>query len=389
MRNQCYAAVVGIQRLALRQCPALVILFTSSIVTLALGGTMVAKEPSQEVAAIIRGMRESHQRLLHVPGGIAFRYHLDVEQDKDRPRFAFIEGLNGYLGIKWPVLRSRVEGDMAGITVYEPGKGPKSVIMPMIREASFDFETGTSVAREGKLLGQIADFRHTYSAQFSYPLRMQFFIEMDQLHVPGETLETEYWLPEALEQHPYRIAGRERVSGVDCIILKRGEVDTVWIAKRNGYVVCKRELVYGEQVPFRERLFCEEIDEVAPGIWVPRRQTQQSIVMKDGITPVKLMLQLNDVAVGSVSDADMRVVIPEDTEIIEDMISGRTYRRSSGEGDPFDLGVQREREATYGQPSPTGFLWTIVGANVAIVLALVLWWFVRRRRRLEMDGGRG
>ena len=290
---------------------------------------------------IIQGIRDNHHRLLHVDGGIGIRYHMDVQQDPNKPVCIYHQGLDGSLNIRWPELRSREEGVMSGIIMRKKDKNVE-VKMPMVREGAYNFETMAGVSHDGDYLGQIVNYRHVFSSKNADPLRWQFYVEMDQYYVPGETMKTEYWFPNAIEQHPYELAGEESIDGIPCQIIKRPGLDTIWIAIKHGFTICRREYHYGLGQPLRERVRNLDLKEVVPGIWIPLRQIKESFDLANpGVLQVRYVLKVTDVKVGNLSDADVRVVLSDKIARIEDDITGKIYEPMSDKTKPLDESISR------------------------------------------------
>jgi hypothetical protein len=317
------------------------------------------------ISQIIKGIRDNHDRMLHIPGGIGIRYHVDVKQDPNNPVCVFHKGFDASLNIRWPELRSREEGLMGGIIVHN-GEQISEISRPTIREGSYDFETMAGVAHDSEYLGQIVNYRHAFSSN-AHPLLWQFYVEMDQYYVPGEAMKTDYWLPNALEQHPYELAGEEVINGVPCQILKRPNMDTIWIATKRGFVVCRREFNYGLGQPLKERVQNLDLKEVSPGIWVPLTQIRDTF---DLANPRKLLvryvLKVNDVNVGNLTDTDVRVVLSDKISRIEDYIAGKVYTPASDKTRPLDESISRFIYTYPGLSSRRLVFLSFLGLNILV-----------------------
>ena len=330
----------------------------------------VAQQP--DLAAVIEGIRENHRRLLHLPGGIAVEYKASVDQPPGIEAFLFPNGFDGHLRILWPQLYIRIEGG----TVVDAFTARRRVL-PNVREAMHDFDTLTGVSREGKVLAQIANFRHVFTAKHAYLLNIQHYVEASQMYVPGETMTTDYWLPNALEQNDYSIVGEETINGVSCLVVQRKAMDTIWVSQRHGFVVCRRDVHYGPGKPLRERTYNTNLKQVSPGVWLPMEQVRERYHPDTKKRSYTLTLRVTNYSVGDVEDKDLAVIIPKDIDVIEDHLRGVVYRgRTMGLADDEEL--IRVTKADLGrQGGIRGFL---IALNVAIVLAVLIW-LVRRRTR--------
>lgn len=329
-------------------------------------------EPAPSVAETLAGIRESHKRLLHVAGGIGITYRLEVEQDAAHPVFVWTQGLDGVLNIRWPELRCRVEGPMAGYMVYKQGKYVRET-RHTIREANYNFETHAGVGRDDKMLGQIVNYRHAFSAILGFPLLMQSYVEMEQYYVPGENLKSEYWLPNALEQNAYSREGQEVLNGIPCDVVRRRDLDRIWVATKHGHVVCKREYHFGVGKPLRERLQNMDVREVAPNVWMPWRQVREEFdADRPGALKVRYLLNVRAVSVGRLSEEDTRVVLDEKTAKIEDQVTGTLYESAQQKGKTFDSAVQRAQETNLAlaSTSPSRTTWLLAGVNVALAIGI-------------------
>jgi len=328
-------------------------------------------DKSNEIVKTVAGIRNSHNRLFHVPGGIGIHYRLDVEQDSRNPVFVWRNGLDGSLNIKWPEMRCRVEGQMSGYQVQKDGKNFEET-RPTIREANYNFETQAGVGRDGTLLGQIVNYRHAFSAIMGFPLVMQCYVEMDQYYVPGEALKTAYWLPNAVEQHSYKLRHAEATNGIPCQVLERSGLDTLWVATGHGYVICKREYHFGVGKPLRERVQNLDLKEVAPAVWIPLRQIKEEFDSEvPGKLKVRYTLKVLETKVGKVSDNDIRIVLDENMAKIEDYINGKLYEPAANNGKPFELRVQSALESNLKPPSNTLFRTSFL-LIVCLVLGIMM-----------------
>jgi hypothetical protein len=343
---------------------------------------------TEKLKAIIDGIRESHNRLLRYPGGIAIRYRLDFKEDPGkRSHFAFKRGLNGSLHVRWPELYCRVEGVMS-VQIRKQGQFVPSTT-PIIREGSFNFETFSGVARDGDFLGQIVNHRDSFSANSGLPLRYQFFAEMDLYYEPGKDYKTDYWLPQALEQYDYFIGGDKLINGIPCRILHRQGMDTMWLSLSHGYMICQREFHYGVGKPIRERIQNTDLKEIAPGLWFPMTQIKEEFDTSGG-HQATYTLRVSDLQLGKVTDSDVRLVLPASVQYIEDHITGKTYRPSHGSDvDQFDAAMQRARESNPTLVStPFRRRVTILLLNVSAILVIAIFWQRRHAKSSQLSSSK-
>ena len=207
---------------------------------------------AQDIMQIADKMRASRDRLLQLPSGFIMDYEVNVDQNDDKPYFIWSQSVRGRLGIKWPQLYTKVEGKMLLITTTAGIR--RRVAKPAVREADYNFESKTGAGREGNQLVQITDYRHAFSTDSCFPLWWQYFVEMDQHYYPGDTLETDFWLPNALKQEPFKVVRPETINGISCVLLVNGDVDKMWIAQNRSYVIIRRERFSPENGKLLHRL---------------------------------------------------------------------------------------------------------------------------------------
>ena len=326
------------------------------------------EETPEEIAA---AMRDARKHLLQLPGGWAMHYKLSVtEAEPSKPQFVFPEIDQGLLAVRWPRIRSRIAAKMYTF-VDKPGGNVERQVIDTVREGDYDFELQVGAGREGTSIVQHTNFRHAFSANLCYPLVFQYFSEMDQHYVVGETLETEYWLPDAIEQHSYSIVGRKEVDGIPCIVLERQDYDTIYVAEKHGYVVCQRDLRYGPGRPLRESVKNVSLKEIAPDVWIPMRQTKALYDSRSGKLRYRLTLDVTKIDVGQVADAMLYIEIPQNAEAVEDFVLGQSYRRLPGDNASYEAILRNARRLIQlrGRPQAT---WTFLYAGLAILLAALI-----------------
>jgi hypothetical protein len=334
---------------------------------------------ANEVAEIANSIRKSQEKVLQLQGGIQFKYEITAEQQKASPYFLYAEGLTGHFQAKWPRIHNKINGIRYGIVILDEKTGkPVKVKQADEREGSYDFHTRTSIVREGHELGQIVGERHAPTAEAVFPLAAQYMVFFSRLYSPSRDLQTKYWLPNALEQKDYIVAGRETVAGISCVVLKRPEVDVIWIADEHGYVVCKRELKWSKDKNLRERMECSELTEVAPGCWLPQKIIQDTY---DRDAPGKRLYQLtirvSDIEVGHVSDDLLTVEFPKGIQRVEDYVTGVTSTKPPGANEQESLEMAISSVLHIGgsniQSDVTTTTWraTFMLCNIVVILGLV------------------
>jgi len=252
-----------------------------------------------------------------------------------------------------------------------------------VREANYNFETGTGIGRDGDDFGQIVNFRHPYCADFAYPLRWQFYPEMDREYVRGAKLKTEYWIPDALEQNTYTRGGDESVDGISCVKLQRAGLDTIWIAKNVGYLICRRDFHFGLNKPVRERVQNLEPKELAPGVWIPMRQIREEFD-QDGSFLARFELRVENTTVGAIGDKDLEVILGERMMRIEDHITNKIYEPiASLNLDEMIEQAKKSAPQLYHASNPQRLTALLVTSNLVLAILLVVIW---RRRRPNTGG---
>lgn len=329
-------------------------------VTFVLFSCLASADDLPSIDAIVQNIRQGQNRLLHAPGGISITYRNRVDQPADGP-IAFREG-QGIIRIKWPLLYSRFEA-------YFKGAGR------LVREASYDFEKKHSTALEGKTEAVLAPYRHAWSANYLYPLRFCYFVQADQYYLLGQDLKTDKWLPNAIEQNSYTVQSGGTVDGVSCILLQRPGIDSLWLAPSRGYLVCRRELTFGEGSSLRERTINRNFREVMPGGWLPMTFMQEHYDQKTGRRTHTFHLEIKDVSIGSLSDQNLVVAIPKDVLQIDDQFR-HMVARNPQHTRPFTTALAEARRQISGQRAKEwrGVRnWSILAAALGALLVVLLW----------------
>lgn len=335
----------------------------------------------QNLGDLAEEMGKSHRALLTYPGGFRIDYRIGVEQNRDELNYIFADGLTGTVAVKWPQMKVRNHGKMHGISERDRHGKWKNTTDMCTREATYNFETKTGITVDDNRYAQVCNFRHAYTADSAHPLRWRFFVETSQDYFPGETHKTEYYLPNALQQHEYSITGHESINGAPCVVLRRGEIDTLWIATQHGHVVCKREFRYGDKVPLRERVTNADLREVADGIWVPFRQINE---MFDKANTNKRLFRLDltvvDFAIGNVPNNAVELTIPKEVRRVEDFVSNKVVSAYGNEEDRFDRAIQREEERSATALADRELRWIIILTALAALLGAKLFVAYRHSR---------
>jgi|GEM_PF-5623477 len=354
-----------------------------------LAATASPDVPVDDVTKIEAGIKAAHERFLRHPGGIGIHYRLEFEPNPNETAyFVFREGMNGLVNVRWPELRVRVEGLFFKSPVG--GKNQKKGEKPTnqkptnhVREANFNFETFTGVMHDGDNLAQITTYRDPFSSASAYPLRFQFFAEVDQSFQKGPEYQTNYWLPHALQSGGYTVTGSETVNGIPCQVLRKKGLDAIWVATDHGHVVCKREHHYQIGKAIRERTVNSELKEIAPDVWIPMRQVKETFVDRaDGVLEAKYTILVTEVKVGTVSDSDIRVVLPDTVRRIDDMITRKVYKPNTNTADKLDTAIQQAQESNLalGKSARRERLYTMLLALSAGGLGVLVVYSYRRWR---------
>lgn len=327
--------------------------------------------PPETVAELVELVRAAQFRLLKYPGGFSFDYRVNVQQDPEEPYFVWEEGIDGHFAVKWPVVRTLNRGKFSGFT--DQGKDGKPAEQSRMheRESSYDFSQGISVARDGNLVGQIANFRHAFSAKTMFPFHMQSFEQAEQLFVLGQTLKTDYWLPSAMENREYSIRDVESVDGMPCIRVECKGIDSIWFAYQHGYVVRKR--LFGTPGQFREELYNDDLIELGDGVWLPQLQTQVQFDKQDKRL-VHLALKVSNLETGDVEDQELAVQLDGRVAQVDDFVTGRFYVGNGIGDDRFEQAVASAQPA----PKKNNWYLTLVLLQVIVVLG---WFLLTIRRR--------
>jgi hypothetical protein len=356
---------------------------TCILVAAMLVGDCRADDEFPTIVEVVHQLTAAHAMLLQLPGGWLMDYRLTVKEASGSEHFSFPQGLIGKCAVLWPVLRSRVEGKMRVLVEKQPK------LLPTIREGNFNFETGLSLAFDGEHVGQIANYRHPFSSNYAYPLRLQCYQEAEQWFGPSARSDDEFSLPAALEtyQAEYVIEGWEEVAGVSCIRLSRPGLDRMWLAVSHSCTLMMREFNYRIGGPLRDRYSSERLTELSPGVWFPLLQRHETYG-KDGQILIERVLEIVETRVGDLSSKDTDVVFSATLERVEDLIDRVVYQRPAAQSEAAILDesvLHALKEVPLGMwafVNRSALLEVVLWLNLAILLGIALAWWAFRRRPL-------
>jgi len=331
--------------------------------------------------ALVKGIREAHFSLLHIPGGISLEYRMEIEQSLTEPMLIWVEALDGLLNIRWPHLKSRNEGKM----LVERDK--TKVVVPALRQGNYDFEAHSGVGQDSTWLGQITNTRHSFSASTCYPLKLLFFSESDQHYKLSDdkSFKSGRLLPHALEQYPYEVLRTEEIQGLTCTVVSRKNADmrdTIWIAPASSYTVCRREWHLPDGTLFG-RVVNDDLREIAPRVWIPFHQTEEIFGGPKRLDKrvLKTDLIVKKARVGDLRTEELEIVLGNDVKYIENHITGEVVRKPTDPlYDPFEEAIGKSRTARY--PWQT----ILIIANIVVVGLVLANALLRRRASRTMAG---
>lgn len=338
---------------------------------------VVGDSRAKDVADIAQQMRKARDELLHLPSGFILDYRADVEHDPDNPAFTFIHGADGVLGIKWPHLFCRLEGDIYVTT--ETAGIRQRVVEPRVREGDYNLETKTGAGRSGGNI-QITDYRHARSAD-CLPLYFQYFQECSQRYYPGIEMKSQLFLPNAFASEVFEVVGREAIAGVNCIVVANGDLDKIWIAPNHSYVVCRRVRRSPATGHLLERLEASDLREIGTGVWFPMHQVQEKFHKETGKLRRTLTLTVTRVVTHGVTSDQLQIMIPEDFTSFEDHITGR-YMLNVGATRSDDEAV-RDAEVLLSAPIYYARLRGIASLtllSLCLLIAIGVLYGIRRRQ---------
>lgn len=341
-------------------------------------------ESLPSVAEVAAAIEVAHQKLMRYPGGIKIEYALGVDQPPERPEFVYHDGLTGYFAWHWPMFRCYVKGKVSG--VQELGKDGKmhATARDRWQDADFDFRqgVGTTLLENGRL-AQVSRQRQPANTDNCFPLIAQSWSEMSRFYVPNQKSTTnDYFLPDALHNAPYRVARREAVEGVSCLVLEWPGHDKIWIADQQNYVVCQREFRAKQGKHLCEKIVATDLREIGNGVWWPFRQARDQYDVRDGHFLCKLTVATTKVSRGHVAQEQVRVAVPESVERIEDFAAGKFIDKTRVKKKKQDWAAVVEQISTIGTRDPvsTNYRWSILWTLVIAVEVTVLVVILRRWR---------
>lgn len=340
---------------------------------------------SSDIQSIVDSMESNQEKLLHLPGGLEFTFEITPDQRGKSPYFIYAEGLRGDFRAKWPRIYCKLVGVRYGVVVLDLSRKPIKGKQLDQREASYDFNTKTSVVRQNIELGQIIGSRTEETSTAVYPFSTQYAVPFSREFFPGEKMKSDYWLPNAIEQNSYSVVGQEEFEGALCHIVERSGWDKIWIAAEKGSIVWRRELKWGFEGGVRERMQCLAAEEVAPGVWLPTRIMFDSFDRDNKDKRLyRLNIKVNNVHVGNVSEESLTVTFPKEILRVEDYVSGVFSQIDPGENEQEKLllaltSVQRIGNTDIEKNSANRPLAiSLVLVNVIVILGIVIVLISRR-----------
>jgi hypothetical protein len=212
------------------------------------------------VEQIAAGVRDQHEKFLHLDRGITIKFKLRVEQTKNEEMFLFADGTDGVFSLKWPRLHVLVKGRSST-------NGQK-----IEREGHYDFQTMLGGGRDG-LSAQLTPYRHQNTASLVFPLICLYYDESEQKFMPDQPYHSSRGLPSCLESQGYTVSGVERIDDVNCLRVASGDgSDLLWIDPDQGFALRRRQFRDPQTKLLKEQVENHEFTEVAPGVWFPHRQ---------------------------------------------------------------------------------------------------------------------
>ncbi len=301
------------------------------------GAAREARAEPPSAVELARAIAAAHQQLFQLPGGLRITYHLYVAQDRRLGGFAWEDG-QGRILIRWPKLYNMFEGRQA--RVRETNQ----------REGEYNFVTGLSAGRDNQFVS-ITPYRQSWSAGHLFPLHLLFMEEADQRYVLGEDLETDYWLPSALNKGKYTWKGKTNVDGVPCDVFSReDDLDTISVAAEHSYIVCQRE-VRDKTRRLIESVHNTRLKEIRPKVWFPMVQAQERY-SKDPTVPkwdlskptCVLKVVVSGVSVGGIEDKDPHIAVPKGA-VVDDQILSTRYQRTGAGLSTLETGIKEGKHA--------------------------------------------
>jgi hypothetical protein len=101
----------------------------------------------------------------------------------------------------------------------------------------------------------------------------------DMIGFPGEPLGKDrttagrsgepYRLDALIPSGRYTIDREETVDGVDCVVLARPSLDRLWLSKKHGWAIVRREWCWSPGSALKRQISGRNFQEVSPGVWIP------------------------------------------------------------------------------------------------------------------------
>ncbi|WP_145944319.1 hypothetical protein [Fuerstiella marisgermanici] len=162
----------------------------------------------------------------------------------------------------------------------------------------------------------------------------------------------------------------------------------VWLDPARGYMPVRGEARWEDDNGWRSEEFSVDETQQFDGLWMPTKITEIigsssfGDAMPSAVNVIETTAQ--NIEMGAVTEADVRVVFPEGTEVV-DAIEGVAYTIGEGNvrlgGEPLFVGNQIVNISQ--APKSTPFPWLIV-LNTAIVISVVVFWLKARRKQTSL-----
>ena len=214
----------------------------------------------------------------------------------------------------------------------------------------------------------------------------------DMIGFPGKPLEKDrtmagdtsepYQLDQLIPSGKYAVEREESVNGLDCVVVSRPGLDRLWLAKRMGWAIVRREWCWSVGGPLKRRVIGGDFREVSPGVWIPYEATME--IYGHPATRPNQRVGLLRVAV-----LDAEADVPEDW--FEPHFPKGTMVLESETGARYPFGMEMEaldqavaRASGFGPmfyPMPwwrRPVFWCRGGAILLLAAGICRYWMVRR-----------
>lgn len=183
----------------------------------------------------------------------------------------------------------------------------------------------------------------------------------------------------------------ELLHGVPCAIVERPDRDVLWVDSEHGGL-CRKRVVYEPQGYMKTVLEVPDVAEISDGIWLPMTQILTRYNGNDAAK--ELQREVSDEYTTHVLDirldrVDMDgLVVPmvENMYVLDDINHVR-YRKAPPDKTPDELAdaavAEAKRDMAAGRPAAKESdplrRSTVIGLNVLVVIAVLLFYILRRR----------